>query len=127
MHPGIATSASAARQATERRWIVCRGLPRRQRREGGRGPAQTPWPHLSARAGPRPGDRASIRDHMLAHHDRHQPGRLHRPHATRYGWGSQTGNAPCKIDFHVSGEDMSFWIAAFLLILLADQAIKALL
>jgi hypothetical protein len=64
---------------------------------------------------------------MLAHHDRHQPGRLHRPHATRYGSGTQTGKAPCKIDFRVSGEDMSFWIAAFLLIPLADQAIKALL
>jgi signal peptidase II len=62
---------------------------------------------------------------MLAHHDRHQPGRLHRPHATRCGSGSQTGNASCKIDFRVGGEDMSFWIAAFLLIPLADQAIKA--
>src|SRR5262249_8410930 len=126
MHPGIATSASAAGEATERRRTVCRGLPRRERREGGRGSAQTPWPHLSSRAGPRPGDRASIRDHMLAHHDRHQPGRLHRPHAARRGSGSH-GNAPCKIDFRVSGEDMSFSIAAFLLIPLADQAIKALL
>src|SRR5262249_18228094 len=45
----------------------------------------------------------------------------------RRWFGSQTGNAPCKIDFRMSGEDMSFWIAAFLLIPLADQAIKALL
>ena len=43
------------------------------------------------------------------------------------GSGGQTGNAPGKIDFRVSGEDMSLWIAAFLLIPLADQAIKALL
>src|SRR5262249_19919756 len=127
MHPRITTSASAAGEATERRRTVCRGLPRRQRREGSRGPAQTPWPHLSSRAGPRPGDCASIRDHMLAHHDRHQPGRLHRPHATWSGSGSQTGNPPCKSDFRVSGEDMTFWIAAFLLIPIADQAIKALL
>src|SRR5215831_6166939 len=125
MPPGIATPASAAGEATKRRWTVCRGFPRRERREGGRGSAQTPWPHLSSRAGPRPGDRASIRDNMLAHHNRHQPGRLHRPDATRCGPRSQTGNASCKIDFRVSGEDMSFWIAAFLLIPLADQAIKA--
>src|SRR5262249_30809355 len=64
---------------------------------------------------------------MLAHHDRHQPGRLHRPHATWCGSGGQAGNAPCKIDFRTSGTDMNFWIAVFLLIPFADQAIKALL
>jgi lipoprotein signal peptidase len=64
---------------------------------------------------------------MLAHHDRHQPGRLRRPHATRYGSGNRTGNAPGEIQFCVNGENMSVWIAAFLLIPIADQAIKALL
>src|SRR5262245_27577264 len=130
MHPRIGAPAGAAKEAAERRQVsrlaVCRGLPWRQRREGGRGSAQTPSPYFSSRAGSEPGNRASIRDHVLANDDRHQPGRLRRPHATRRGSGRQAGKAPCKIDVRVSN-DMSIWIAAFLLIPLADQTIKTLL